>query len=126
MIDWGEVGSAMDAGAHPVPAAPEAAVVAMIGLGRGARKFAGGIVAFTDGGCEFLAQPIGRSLEIIAALGCRFGKCRIGEVPAIPDASSIFFQLNLAFEIGGHLVEFADDPFQVFDLSGFFVDLAAF
>jgi hypothetical protein len=36
----------------------------------------------------------------------------------VADAGAIFLKLNLAFEVSGHLIEFADNPLQIINLSG--------
>ena len=83
------------------------------------------IVTFAYRGGEFLAQSFCRIAKIIAPNSGGFRKCRIGEVRAITNSGAIFFDLYLPLQIGGHLVEFPNNAFQVLDLARLFLNLAA-
>jgi hypothetical protein len=103
-------------------AAGATGIFATFDLLRHAGELLDRIVALADCSGEFLAQSLGRLPEIIAALSCSFCERRIREVHAIAHAGAIFFNLNLTLEIRRHLVELADDPLQILDLSRLLFD----
>ena len=109
---------------RPVTAAATG-ILAAISLLRRPGELLDRIIPFANGGGELLAEAFRRLPEIVAALGGGLGERRIGEMSSIPDAGAIFFELDLALEVRGHLVEFADNPFQIFDFPRLFLHLAA-
>ena len=96
----------------------------LLALG-GDRNFVTLVVPVTHGCGEFFAKPFRRLPEVVSALSRSLGKGRIGEMRPIAHAGAVFLELDLAFEIGCHLVEFANDSLQIFDLPRLFLDLAA-
>lgn len=99
-------------------AAAGARIFHILRLLRSARKLLNGVVAFANGGCELFTKPFRRLTEVVAALGGGFRKRRIGEMSAIANAGAIFFELDLALEIGGHLIKFANNSLEIVNLSG--------
>ena len=83
---------------RPVPTAG-AGIVKVGGLLGGARELLDRIVAFPNGGCEFLAEAFGRLPEVVAALSGRFRERRIRKVSPVANTRPIFLELDLAFEI---------------------------
>lgn len=43
----------------------------------------------------------------------------------VANSRPVFLDLNLTFEIGRHLIEFANDPLEIIDLSRLLFDLTA-
>ena len=89
--------------------AASAGIVEVGGLLGGTRELLDSVVPFANGGCQLFAQPFRRLPEVVAPLRCRLCECRIGEMRAIANARAIFLKLNLAFEVGGHLIKFANN-----------------
>lgn len=98
-----------------VPAAG-AGIVEVSGLLGGTRELLNRVIPFANGGCQLLAQPFRRLPEVVAPLRCRFCEGRIGEMRTIANARAIFLKLNLAFKVGGHLIEFANNSLQIVNL----------
>jgi hypothetical protein len=92
------------------------------GLLRGTRKLLDGIVTLAHGGRKLFAKSFRRLTEIVTALSSGLCESRIREMPAIANPCAILFELNLAFEISGHLVEFANYPLEIVNLSRLLFD----
>jgi hypothetical protein len=99
-----------------------ARVIATIHLLRCARKLFHRIVALANSGGKFLAQTFRRLAKLVPALSRGLRECRIRKMRTIANAGAIFFNFNLALEIRGHLIEFANNALEVFYLSRFLFD----
>jgi hypothetical protein len=108
---------------RPFPASARIRVT--FGLLAGARELFHRIVAFANRGSELFAKTFRGLAKVVAALGSSFGKRRIGKMRPVAHPGPVFLKLNLPLEIGGHLVEFANDPFEIFDFPRLFFDLTA-
>lgn len=106
-------------------AAPATSILTAINLLRCPGKLFDRVIAFANRGGELFTKAFGRLPKIVPALSGGFGERRIGEMRPVADAGTIFFELDLPFKVGSHLVEFADNPLQVFDFPRFFLHLAA-
>jgi hypothetical protein len=61
--------------------------------------------------------------KVVTTLGSRLSEGRVGEMPAIADPGAIFFELDLALEIGSHLIKFANNSLEIVNLSGLLFNL---
>jgi hypothetical protein len=108
----------------PFPASA-ARILESFDLLAGTRELFHRVVALANCGGELFAKAFRRLTKVVAALGGSLGKRRIGKMCPISDPGPVFFELDLPLEIRGHLVEFANDPLEIFDLPRLFLDLAA-
>ena len=96
-----------------------------VGLLAGARELFHRVVAFANRSGELFAKTFRGLAKVVAALGSSLGERRIGKMCPVAHPGPVFFKLNLPLEIGGHLVEFANDPFEIFDFPRLFLDFTA-
>jgi hypothetical protein len=99
-----------------------AGIVHVRRLLRGAGILFDGIVALANRRSELLAETFGRLTEFISALRSGLREGRVGKMSAVANTGAIFLDLNLAFEIGGHLIEFANYSLKVVNLSRLLFD----
>jgi len=64
------------------------------------------------------AKIVDRIHLVGTPMGCRLGERRIGEMVAVADAGALFLGLNLALQIGGHMLEIADHGLERPHLAG--------
>ena len=83
------------------------------------------LVPLSNGIVEAGLQPGGGGQQVVAALCGGSGKGRVGEMGGIANARALFFDLNLALEVGRNLLELVDHLLKVLDLARLLVGLKA-
>ena len=116
---------AEDGGRGPVGTAAVAQLGACLGCISAGHLFQC-LVPLALGGFELGFQAVGGGAQVVTALARRFGEGRVGKMRRVLDPGAVLLGLDLAVEIGGHVLELADHVLEIGNLACFLVGLKLF